>query len=175
MALRVSSRTSAVTDRRLARAWRSSATVWPTTSEVRGDARLRHVVLDVERRIEGGGAPAVARQQAVADGEEGDAGERDAEADGREVEHLNGSPVSSPRRRETMMLGEVPTRVTMPPSSEPKAIGIRKARGRGVGAPGDLEGDRHQHGERADVLHEGGEHRHGGDQHDDLGLGGAGR
>ena len=28
-----------------------------------------------------------------------------------------------------MMLGEVPTRVTMPPSSEPKAIGMRKLEG----------------------------------------------
>ena len=41
----------------------------------------------------------------------------------------NGSPSSSSRTRDTMMLGEVPTRVTMPPSSEPKAIGIRKLEG----------------------------------------------
>ena len=38
----------------------------------------------------------------------------------------NGSPSSSSRTRDTMMLGEVPTSVTMPPSSEPNAIGIRK-------------------------------------------------
>ena len=36
----------------------------------------------------------------------------------------NGSPMSSPRSRDTMMFGEVPTSVTMPPSSEPNAIGI---------------------------------------------------
>lgn len=40
-----------------------------------------------------------------------------------------GSPPSSSRTRETMTLGEVPTRVTMPPSSEAKAIGIRKTEG----------------------------------------------
>ncbi len=37
----------------------------------------------------------------------------------------NGSPRSSARSRATMMFGEVPTSVTMPPSSEPNAIGIR--------------------------------------------------
>ena len=36
----------------------------------------------------------------------------------------NGWPLSSARSRDTMMLGEVPTSVTMPPSSEPNAIGI---------------------------------------------------
>ncbi len=36
-----------------------------------------------------------------------------------------GWPVMSCRIFETMMLGEVPTRVTRPPISEPKAIGIR--------------------------------------------------
>ena len=40
-----------------------------------------------------------------------------------------GSPSSSSLTRDTMMLGEVPTRVTMPPSSEPKAIGMRKLEG----------------------------------------------
>ena len=38
----------------------------------------------------------------------------------------NGSPVISSRTCETTMLGEVPTRVISPPSSAPKAIGIRK-------------------------------------------------
>ena len=36
----------------------------------------------------------------------------------------NGSPRISSRTRDTMMLGEVPTSVTMPPSSEPNDIGI---------------------------------------------------
>ena len=35
-------------------------------------------------------------------------------------------PVSSSRTRDTTMLGEVPICVISPPSSEPKAIGIRK-------------------------------------------------
>ncbi len=39
----------------------------------------------------------------------------------------NGLPVISSRTRETMMLGEVPISVTMPPSSEPNAIGINSA------------------------------------------------
>ena len=37
-----------------------------------------------------------------------------------------GSPTSSSRMRETMTLGEVPISVIVPPSSEPKAIGMRK-------------------------------------------------
>jgi hypothetical protein len=37
-----------------------------------------------------------------------------------------GWPSSSARMRETMMLGEVPTSVISPPSSEPKAIGMRR-------------------------------------------------
>src|SRR4051794_10600310 len=41
----------------------------------------------------------------------------------------NGWPVISCRTRLTMMLGEVPTRVIRPPSSEPKDIGIRKQEG----------------------------------------------
>ncbi len=40
-----------------------------------------------------------------------------------------GSPVISWRTRETMMLGEVPTSVTIPPSSEPKAIGMSRHEG----------------------------------------------
>ena len=35
-------------------------------------------------------------------------------------------PVSSSRTRDTTMFGEVPISVISPPSSEPKAIGIRK-------------------------------------------------
>jgi hypothetical protein len=42
---------------------------------------------------------------------------------------LKGCPVSSSRMRETMMLGEVTTRVIKPPSSEPNAIGIRNSEG----------------------------------------------
>ncbi len=38
----------------------------------------------------------------------------------------NGSPTSSWRTRATMMLGEVPTSVTMPPRSDANAIGMRK-------------------------------------------------
>jgi hypothetical protein len=41
----------------------------------------------------------------------------------------NGSPVISSRTRLTMMLGEVPTRVMRPPSSEPNAIGISMQEG----------------------------------------------
>ena len=41
----------------------------------------------------------------------------------------NGSPVISWRTRETRMFGDVPTSVTMPPSSEPNAIGIRSIEG----------------------------------------------
>jgi hypothetical protein len=44
----------------------------------------------------------------------------------------NGWPVSSARTRETRMLGVVPTKVTRPPTSEPKAIGISSA---DVGVP----------------------------------------
>ena len=40
-----------------------------------------------------------------------------------------GAPRISSRTRETMILGEVPTRVTMPPRSDPKAIGISSAEG----------------------------------------------
>ena len=39
----------------------------------------------------------------------------------------NGSPKISSRTRDTMMLGEVPTSVTMPPSSAPNDIGINSA------------------------------------------------
>jgi hypothetical protein len=39
----------------------------------------------------------------------------------------NGWPVSSSRTRETMILGEVPISVTMPPSSAPNDIGISNA------------------------------------------------
>ena len=56
----------------------------------RRDARLGDVVLDVERLVEGGGALAALRQQAVAEGQEDDACERDADADRREVEHAEG-------------------------------------------------------------------------------------
>ena len=73
-----------------------------------------------------------------------------------------GSPSSSSRTRDTMMLGEVPTSVTMPPSSEPNAIGMSKLDGGVFGAPRDLERDRNHHRQRADILHEGGEHRHDG-------------
>ena len=38
----------------------------------------------------------------------------------------NGSPRICSRTRDTMMLGEVPTSVTMPPSSAPNDIGISK-------------------------------------------------
>ena len=40
-----------------------------------------------------------------------------------------GVPVICSRTRETTMLGEVPICVIRPPSSDPKAIGIRKAEG----------------------------------------------
>src|SRR3954462_11137568 len=40
-----------------------------------------------------------------------------------------GWPVMSWRSRLTMILGEVPTRVISPPSSEPNDIGIRKQEG----------------------------------------------
>ncbi len=36
----------------------------------------------------------------------------------------NGVPVISPRTRDTMMFGDVPTSVTRPPSSAPNDIGI---------------------------------------------------
>src|SRR3954454_22320057 len=42
---------------------------------------------------------------------------------------LKGWPVISWRTRLTMMLGEVPTSVMRPPSSEPNDIGIRKQEG----------------------------------------------
>src|SRR3546814_5754560 len=41
----------------------------------------------------------------------------------------NGSPVSCSRNRETMILGEVPTRVINPPSREPNDMGIRNTDG----------------------------------------------
>jgi hypothetical protein len=41
----------------------------------------------------------------------------------------NGWPVSSSRTRETMMLGEVPMSVIVPPSSAPNDIGISTADG----------------------------------------------
>ena len=52
----------------------------PDHIRFRRDARLGDVVLDVERRVEGGSALAPLRQQAIAEGEEDDAGERDADA-----------------------------------------------------------------------------------------------
>ena len=42
---------------------------------------------------------------------------------------VNGWPSNSRRIRATMTLGEVPTRVIRPPSSEPKAIGISRLEG----------------------------------------------
>ena len=42
---------------------------------------------------------------------------------------LKGSPSSCSRTRETMMFGEVPTNVTMPPSSAPNDIGINNEDG----------------------------------------------
>ena len=52
------------------------------------------------------------------------------DADRGEVEHREGRRRSAPARtRETMMFGEVPISVIRPPSSEPKAIGIRKTEG----------------------------------------------
>ena len=39
---------------------------------------------------------------------------------------VNGSPTISSRMRETMMLGEVPTSVASPPSSDPKDSGISR-------------------------------------------------
>ena len=42
---------------------------------------------------------------------------------------VKGVPVNSPRTRDTMMLGDVPICVINPPSSAPKAIGIRKRDG----------------------------------------------
>ena len=42
---------------------------------------------------------------------------------------VNAVPVSSLRRPDTTMLGEVPIWVISPPSSEPNAIGIRKTEG----------------------------------------------
>ena len=39
---------------------------------------------------------------------------------------VNGSPMMSSRMRETMMLGEVPTSVASPPSSDPKDSGISR-------------------------------------------------
>ena len=71
-----------------------------------------------------------------------------------------GSPSSSSRTRDTMMLGEVPTRVTMPPSSEPKAIGMRKLDGGVLVRRAIWNATGNHHRERADVLHEGGQHRH---------------
>ena len=66
----------------------------------------------------------------------------------------NGSPRICSRTRDTMMLGEVPTSVTMPPSSEPNDIGISRDDGERAGPPRELEGDRHQHRQRADILDE---------------------
>ena len=62
----------------------------PDHIRFRRDAGLGDVVLDVERGVEGGGTLAPLRQQAIAEGEEGDACERDADADRREVEHAEG-------------------------------------------------------------------------------------
>lgn len=42
---------------------------------------------------------------------------------------LKGSPAICSRSRATMMFGDVPISVTIPPSSEPKAIGINRLDG----------------------------------------------
>ena len=71
---------------------------------------------------------------------------------------VKGVPVISSRTRDTTMLGEVPICVIRPPSSEAKAIGIRKVDGEVLGAARELEGDRDHDRQRADVLHEGRQH-----------------
>src|SRR4051812_15798557 len=100
-----------------------------------------------------------------------------------------GCPVISAPRRETMMLGEVPTRVIRPPKSDPKAIGIRKHEGeafdrraiwnatgiitptRRCSSPGAPSGTRRGSSrQRADVLHEGGQDRDSCNEKNDLGL-----
>ena len=42
---------------------------------------------------------------------------------------LNGTPSNCSRTRDTMIFGDVPTRVTMPPSSDPNDIGIKSEEG----------------------------------------------
>ncbi len=86
-----------------------------------------------------------------------------------------GAPRISSRTRETMILGEVPTRVTMPPSSEPNAIGISMRGGRRAGPARQLEGDRHHHGERADILYKARQSRDHGRQHENLDASGVDR
>jgi len=68
------------------------------------------------------------------------------------------------------MFGEVPTSV----AAEERAERHRHQQrgGRGPGAACELEGDRHEHGECADILDEGREQRHRADQRDDLAVDG---
>ncbi len=82
----------------------------------------------------------------------------------------NGLPVKSSRTLDTMTFGEVPTRVTMPPRSEAKAIGMRKDRWRTISCTRKLECNRHEHRERADIFHDSREHADGDDERDHLCL-----
>ena len=59
-----------------------------------------------------------------------------------------------------MMLGGVPISVVKPPSSDPKAKGIRTVEGEFPARLASRTGDRHQQGEGAYVVHEAGHHRH---------------
>lgn len=68
------------------------------------------------------------------------------------------------------MLGDVPTRWTMLPSSEAKAIGIRKTEGDFPVLARELVGDRQHHGERTDILDDGRHHGDRQDEGDDLRL-----
>ena len=106
------------------------------------------------------------------DGEEGDAGDGDPEAHGREVEHperLAGHLAPHPRHDDVGRRADQRRQ-----SAEQRPEGQRHQQpGRGLAGPArDLEGDRHEDGERADVLHEGRQHRHDADQDADLGTGG---
>ena len=117
-------------DLALAQRFSSSATVLPTSGESAGHGRLGRVALDVEGGVERGGTLAAARAAACSR-RRGTATPATAmpAPTGVKSNMRNGSPTSSSRMRETMMFGEVPISVIVPPSSEPKAIGISRQEG----------------------------------------------
>ena len=76
------------------------------------------------------------------------------QADRGEVEHLEGLAEVSWRTWLTMMLVEVPTRVTSPPSSDMNDIGISSAEREVLVVRVSADRHRHQDGQGPDILGE---------------------
>ncbi len=145
-------------------------------SSGRGVGRYGHfggVGSKVEGRVHGWGSLPVGRQEPPAEDEEDDADGGDARAHGGEVEHAEGLAyelLAHPRHDDVRRGAD-----ERDDAAEERAERHRHQEGGGRGASpaGELEGDRHEHGERADILDETRKERHATDKHDDLLMDGA--